>query len=160
MAIQTLSFISLILRPFVQQPISSEGWRFLMCSADPHRNFDGEIMAFGAMSGNDIDRYIKELKSFGYVGPDNGDASDMVVAESLFGDSSEMPSWLELVDVNFFDEKLPPVKAWKKKESEVYKLLNFEDDINHPTKGYECDWPPHIGKIAKGTDKFGLSGDD
>ena len=71
-----------------------------MCSADPHHNFDGEIMAFGAMSGNDIDRYITELTSFGYIGPGNGDASDMVVAESLFGDSSEIPSWLELVDVN------------------------------------------------------------
>ena len=39
------------------------------------------------------------------------------------------------------------VKAWKKKNSEVYKLLNFEADIAFPTKGHDCDWPPHIGKI-------------
>ena len=44
--------------------------------ADPHRNFDGEIMAFGAMSGNDIDHYITELTSFGYVGPEKGDESE------------------------------------------------------------------------------------
>ena len=153
MAIQTLSFISLILRPFVKQPISSEGWRFLMRYANPHRNFDGEIMAFGAMSGNDIDHYITELTSFGYVGPEKGDESDMVLAE-LFGETLEVPSWVELIDVNFFDENLRPVRAWKKKDSEVQKLLNFESRINHPTKGYECDWHPHIGKIAKGVDKF------
>jgi hypothetical protein len=47
----------------------------------------------------------------------------------------------------YFDEALPPVKAWKKKNSGVYKLLNFESDIAVPTKGYDCDWPPHIGKI-------------
>ena len=54
----------------------------------------------------------------------------------------------EIVDVNFFDENLRTVRAWKKKDSEVYKLLDFESDINHRTKGYECDWSPHIGKIG------------
>jgi 3-deoxy-D-arabino-heptulosonate 7-phosphate (DAHP) synthase len=51
MAIQTLSFISLILRPYVEQPISSDGWKYLFSQVDLHRNFDGEIMAFGTMSG-------------------------------------------------------------------------------------------------------------
>jgi 3-deoxy-D-arabino-heptulosonate 7-phosphate (DAHP) synthase len=51
MAIHTLSFISLILRPYVEQPISTEGWKYLFSQVDPHRNFDGEIMAFGTMSG-------------------------------------------------------------------------------------------------------------
>ena len=49
MAIQTLSFISLILRPYVEQPISTDGWKSLFAQVDPHRNFDGELMAFGAI---------------------------------------------------------------------------------------------------------------
>ncbi|MDA7709195.1 hypothetical protein N8829_00845 [bacterium] len=147
MAIQTLSFISLILRPFVQQEIDPDGWAYLLNYSDPHRNFDGEIMAFGAMSGNVIDRYITELTSFGYVGPEKDESSDMVLAE-LFGEPFEIPSWVEIVDVSFFDENLRTVRAWKKKDSEVYKLINFESDINHRTKGYECDWSPHIGKIG------------
>ena len=55
MAAQTLSFISLILRPFVYQEISGGGWAYLLSYADPNRNFDGEIMAFGAMSGGDLE---------------------------------------------------------------------------------------------------------
>jgi hypothetical protein len=54
MAIQTLSFISLILRPYVKQPISTDGWKTLFAQVDPYRNFDGELMAFGAMSGQRI----------------------------------------------------------------------------------------------------------
>ena len=54
MAIQTLSFISLILRPYVEQPISIEGWKSLFAQVDPYRNFDGELMAFGTMSGQDM----------------------------------------------------------------------------------------------------------
>ncbi|MDG0990872.1 MAG: YHYH domain-containing protein, partial [Yoonia sp.] len=30
MAIQTLSFISLILRPYVKQPISTDGWKIVL----------------------------------------------------------------------------------------------------------------------------------
>ena len=145
MAIQTLSFINLIIRPWVEQEISSEGWAFLLNHTDPNRNYDGEIMAFGAMSNRDIDGIINRLTSSGYNKPDMGEDSDMVISRVF--DKSYMPSWIELVDVTFFDVTLPPVKAWKKKNSEVYKLLNFESDISVPTKGYDCDWPPHIGKI-------------
>ena len=147
MAIQTLSFISLILRPYVQQPISTDGWKHLLPQADPHRNFDGEIMAFGAMSGHDIDRIIQGLISFGYIGPDQGDQSDMAVSDMFSGDAN-IPSWLDLVDVTFFDEGRPPVKAWKMKESGVYDLINFEADLSLLRKGYQCDWPPLIGKIG------------
>jgi hypothetical protein len=56
MAIQTLSFISLILRPFVKQPISTDGWKTLFAQVDPHRNFDGELVAFGAMSVRNMDK--------------------------------------------------------------------------------------------------------
>ena len=147
MAIQTLSFISLIVRPYVKQTIKPEGWRYLLGYADPFRNFDGEIMVFGAMSGNYIDRVINHLADFGYIGPDQGDASDMVLS-AMFGGSSYIPDWLELVDVRFFDESRPETQAWKMRNSNVYALLDFEAEINRPTKGYECDWPPYIGKIS------------
>ena len=147
MAIQTLSFISLILRPYVQQPISTDGWKYLLSHADPYRNFDSEIMAFGAMSGRDMDRIMQALISFGYVGPDQGDQSDMIVSD-MFTGTDKLPSWIELVDVKFFDEETPPVQAWKMKKSNVYSLLDFEASIATPTKGYECDWPPYIGKIS------------
>ena len=150
MAIQTLSFISLILRPHVKQPISTDGWRYLFAQVDPYRNFDGELMAFGTMSGQDMDQIIERLVSFGYVGPDEGDKSDMIVSD-MFTGTDQLPSWIELVDVQFFDEDMPTVKAWKLKESGVYNLLNFEADIKLPMKGYECDWPPHIGRILRGT---------
>ena len=147
MAIQTLSFISLILRPYVQQPISTDGWQYLLARADPHRNFDGELMAFGTMSGRDMSKIIERLVSFGYVGPNEGDQSDMVVSDMFTGTGS-WPSWIELVDVTFFDEETPPVQAWKMKESGVYDLINFEADLTLPRKGYQCDWPPLIGKIG------------
>ena len=146
MAIQTLSFISLILRPYVEQPISTDGWKTLFAQVDPYRNFDGELMAFGAMSGQDIDRIIHNLISFGYIGPGQGDQSDMVVPH-MFSGASNIPSWIELVDVKFFDEATPPVQAWKMKGSGVYDLINFEADLSLPRKGYQCDWPPYIGKI-------------
>ena len=147
MAIQTLSFISLILRPYVQQPISTDGWQYLLARADPHRNFDGELMAFGTMSGRDMDRIIHDLTSFGYIGPDQGDQSDMVVSD-MFAGTDTLPSWIELVDVTFFDAEAPPVQAWKMKNSGVYDLINFEADLTLPRKGYQCDWPPLIGKIG------------
>jgi hypothetical protein len=146
MAIRTLSFISLILRPYVFQPISTDGWQFLLGYANPQRNFDGEIMAFGAMSGSVIEGLIEDLTSFGYIGPDQGDQSDMFVTDFLTG-AVNLPSWLELVDVKFFDETQHPVQAWKKKQSNVYELLNFEKSDELPMKGYECDWQPYIGKI-------------
>lgn len=149
MAIKTLSFISLILRPYVSQTISTEGWQFLLGYADRQRNFDGEIMAFGAMSGSAIDDLIESLTSFGYVGPEQGDQSDMFVTDFLTG-AVNLPSWLELVDVKFFDETQRPIRAWKMKNSNVYGLLNFEDDVGLPTKGYDCDWQPYIGKIGAG----------
>ena len=147
MAIQTLSFISLILRPYVEQPISTDGWKHLLAQADPHRNFDGELMAFGTMSGRDMDRIIHNLTSFGYIGPDQGDQSDMVVSD-MFTGTDKLPSWIELVDVTFFDAEAPPVQAWKMKNSGVYDLINFEAHLSLPRKGYQCDWSPLIGKIG------------
>ena len=99
------------------------------------------------MSGGDIDTIINNLFAYGYNRPDSGEDTDMVISSMMSG-TSFMPSWLELVDVTFFDDTRLPVKAWKKKGSGVYKMLNFESDITLPTKGYECDWSPHIGKIS------------
>ena len=147
MAIQTLSFISLILRPYVAQPISTDGWKYLLAQVDPYRNFDGEIMAFGAMSGQVMDGIIQDLTSFGYVGPNEGESSDMIVSD-MFSGKDNLPSWIELVDVKFFDENQPRVKAWKMKNSNVYDLINFEANLSLPRKGYQCDWPPFIGKIG------------
>ena len=65
----------------------------------------------------------------------------------MFSGTSNIPSWIELVDVKFFDETVSPVQAWKMKESGVYDLINFEADLSLPRKGYQCDWPPYIGKI-------------
>jgi hypothetical protein len=152
MAIQTLSFVSLILRPYVQQHISTDGWQYLLAQADPQRNFDGEIMAFGAMSGRDIDQIMLALISFGYIGPNQGDKSDMVVSD-MFSTGSNIPSWLELVDVKFFDEGKLPTQAWKMTRSNVYSLLDFESTLATTAKGYECDWPPYIGKKSSASDQ-------
>lgn len=145
MAIQTLSFISLILRPWVEQEIDPNGLAYLLNLSNPNKNYDGEIMAFGAMSGRDMDKTINHLSFLGYNQPDAGEDTDMVISD-MFGNSS-IPSWLELVTVTFFDKNNSPVEAWKKKDSSVHRLLNFESNKDVPIKGYECDWPPHIGKI-------------
>lgn len=94
-----------------------------------------------------MDRIMQALISFGYVGPDQGDQSDMIISD-MFTGTAKLPSWIELVDVKFFDEETPPVQAWKMKKSNVYRLLDFEGNIAAPAKGYECDWPPYIGKIS------------
>lgn len=72
-------------------------------------------MAFGAMSGYNVDKIIQTLVSFGYVGPNEGDKSDVIVSDMFTGEGP-LPSWIELVDVTFFDEDQPPVKAWKMKK--------------------------------------------
>ena len=58
---------------------------FFFAQFDPHRNFDGELMAFGTMSGQDMDRIIHDLISFSYVGPNEGDKPDMIVSDMFMG---------------------------------------------------------------------------
>jgi hypothetical protein len=148
MAIRLMPFITLILRPHVEQEISAKGWRYLFHHCDPNRNFDGEIMVFGAMNGQDIENRIDELKSFGYIGPDKGENSDMVLWAGPFGATSDLPSWLSVVDVKFFDCETRNCKAWKLSNSSVYQLIDFHTESKAPMKGYECDWQPMIGKIS------------
>lgn len=147
MAIKLMPFITLIVRINVQQKISAEGWRYLMYYSQPQKNFDGELMVFGAMNGRDIEDYEKTLTSFGFIGPDKGEKSDMVVWESIFEAVTYVPSWLSVVDVKFFDAEKPDVRAWKLTDSGVYRLVDFSNRAELPTKGYECDWQPFIGKI-------------
>ena len=71
-----------------------------------------------------------------------------MIVSDMFTGTDKLPSWIELVDVKFFDETRPSVQAWKMKKSNVYGILDFEASIATPTKGYECDWPPYIGKIS------------
>ena len=109
MAIQTLSFISLILRPWVKQEIDPNGLAYLLNLSNPNKNYDGEIMAFGSMSGRDMDETINHLSFLGYNQPDTGEDTDMVISD-MFGNSF-IPSWLELVYVTFFDETRSPIEA-------------------------------------------------
>ncbi len=145
MAIKLMPFITLILRVETPNSVSAGGWRYLLKRCNPQKNFDGEIMVFGAMSGGDIDHEVAMLRSFGFIGPGEGEWSDMVVWE--FGPSEAMPSWLSVVEVTFFDEGAKPCRAWQLTNSQVYTLIDFHTRVELPTKGYQCDWPPLIGKV-------------
>ena len=85
-------------------------------------------MAFGAMPGQDSrPHHSIDLTSFGYIGPDQGDQSDMVVSD-MFSGASNIPSWIELVDVKFLRSAsyaASPSIGSRSKESEVYDLINF-----------------------------------
>ena len=54
MALVRIPFIGLIFRPFVEQEISRECLLGLLKQVNPERNFDGELMVFGAMNTRDI----------------------------------------------------------------------------------------------------------
>lgn len=148
MAILTMPFITLILRTKVEQEISAAGWKWLFNRCDPSQNYDGEIMVFGSMNFLDVTRNIEDLVSFGFIGPDKGEASDMVVWEGPFGATTYQPDWLSLVEVEFFDDTSTKANAWKLTKSGVYELVDFHSDRSLPTKGYDCDWAPKIGKIG------------
>ena len=146
MAIMLSPAITLILRVDTPSEVSANGWRYLFERKNPYRNCDGEIMVFRAMNGTDIDHEIGLLSSMGFIEPNQGEQSDMVVWE--FGPITEMPSWLSVVQVDFFQEGVKPCRAWKFTNSQVYSLIDFRNGLDLPTKGYQCDWPPLIGKIS------------
>src|SRR6056297_655642 len=112
MAILEMPFYTLILRVNVEQEISAEGWRALFQRVNPASNFDGELMVFGSMNEMDLQAHIDALKSYGFLGPENGDGSDMVIWGSPIGALSDVPNWLSYIEVEFFDDR-PPCKAWK-----------------------------------------------
>ena len=144
MALVRIPFIGLIFRPFVEQEISRECLLGLLKQINPERNFDGELMVFGAMNTRDIEARYEFLKKGGYKGPSSGEEADM--AFSFDGNLQDPPGWLHTTEVRFFDDKIPAVTAHKFTNSQVYQLVDFHGDY-HGVKGYECDWEPFIGKI-------------
>ena len=54
MALVRIPFIGLIFRPFVEQEISRKCLLGLLKQINPERNFDGELMVFGAMNTRDV----------------------------------------------------------------------------------------------------------
>ena len=54
MALVRIPYFGLIFRPFVKQEISRECLLGLLGKINPEKNFDGELMVFGAMSNRDI----------------------------------------------------------------------------------------------------------
>ena len=101
----------------------------IYCDSEGDDSFDGEIMAFGAMSGRDMENCINNLTSFGYLGPDKGEASDMILAETLYGEPNKVPSWVEIVDVNFFDQKLLNNCCNLQKLIQMFFLSNAEQHL-------------------------------
>ena len=146
MAIRVLPFYALVVRFDASRVTSSAGWRFLMQSCDRSRNFDGELIVFGAMNYNDIQDYLKALNGFGFREPSSGEDSDMCLFSAGYPMTS-IPNWLSVVDVEFFSTDEVSCQAWKLKDSQVYDLLDFHQEVRLPRKGYECDWPPLIGRI-------------
>ena len=45
-----------------------------------------------------------------------------------------------------FNEDIKPFGAYKLKQSGVFTVPTMSDELL--TKGYQCDWPPYIGKIG------------
>ena len=144
MALVRIPYFGLIFRPFVEQEISRECLLGLLKQINPERNFDGELMVFGAMNTRDIEARYEFLTKGGYKGPSSGEEADM--AFSFDGYLQDPPSWLHTTEVRFFDDKIPAVTAHKFTNSQVYQLVDFHGDY-HGVKGYECDWEPFIGKI-------------
>ena len=62
-----------ILRPFVDQPISAEGWRYLFNKKETE-TFDGEIM----MLYGPVKETINQLIKFGFNGPSSLEATRLL----------------------------------------------------------------------------------
>lgn len=144
MAIRVMPFHAIVLRLFVPQDITQSGWRMLIANVALGR-FDGEIMAFGSMDPIAIIGVGKSLEGMGFKGPVHGDDADFALLDRGEG---AMPSWLEKVELRFFDSGLVSA-AWKMVNSETYALADQNGRESLPTKGYQVDWPPFIGRIGK-----------
>jgi len=143
-AIRVLPFYAIVLRPLVSQDLNQPIWRMLLKNA-VNGLFDGEIMAFPSMELPSLRTIAGLLKAGGYNGPEHGDHADFVWFERGEG---KMPNWLEKVELRFFDSDRVSA-AWKMVNSEVYSLVDQNDQASAPTKGYQVDWPPFIGRIDK-----------
>jgi len=138
MAIQTLSFISLILRPYVKQTIGTDGWEYLFAQVDTYRNFDGEIFGLGIR----IEKYLRDL---GFRGSQAGLEADFK-ENDIPHRVVQHVNWLEHADVKPLIEDIKPLRAFKLKQPDVFTVSPLDGAII--TKGYQCDWPPNIGNIG------------
>ncbi|MEI6800198.1 MAG: hypothetical protein WCO04_13420 [Pseudomonadota bacterium] len=138
MALNAYIHWGLILRVGVSQPITQEGWRYLLTEARHPFNFDGEI--FGMHSTAQ-----RLLRNFGFRGLEAGVDADFVDVDNGFRNAESVVNWIEQVDVVPLVESVKPFRAWKLKNSGAYTVTNFADQVL--TKGTDVDWTPLIGKI-------------
>lgn len=143
MAIRVQPFFSIVLRPFVPQNVSRRGWTLLVHQAASGL-FDGEIMVFVAMSMTDIKAISATLERSGFRSSSQDENPDYAVFDRGYG---VMPNWLEQVDVLHFSDKQKKDVAWKMVHSEIYTLHDHGLRSALPTKGYDVDWYPLIGKL-------------
>lgn len=129
----------LILRVDVAQPITQDGWKWLLKQAHFPWNFDGEIFGLDA-------RDRERLLELGFRGSESGLDADFVNVDQGFRAATETVGWLEMVDVVSLRDDLKPFKAWKFKGSEVYAVSTLDGCL--VTKGYEVDWTPFIGRVS------------
>ena len=126
-----------ILRVDVAQPIKQEGWKYLLQEAN-NFNFDGEIFGLGFR----MEDYLRDI---GFRGSEAGLEADFVES-GVPSRVVEQVNWLEHVEVKPFNDDLKPFGAYKLKQSDVFTVRTMTDELL--TKGYQCDWPPYIGKIG------------
>jgi hypothetical protein len=127
-----------ILRINVDQPIDQEGWKHLLLEARHGFNFDGEIFGLGF-------RMEEWLRSIGFRGSEAGLDADFVENGAPSRVVAQV-NWLEHIDVRPFIESIKPFGAYKLKQSNVFTVSTMFGELL--TKGYQCDWPPLIGKIG------------
>ena len=125
MALVRIPFIGLIFRPFVKQEISRECLLGLLGQINPEKNFDGELMVFGAMNTRDIEASYEFLIKGGYKGPSSGEEADM--AFSFDGYLQNPPDWLQTIEVRFFDDKMTAITAHKFAKSANFLLAECHE---------------------------------
>lgn len=127
-----------MLRMHVAQPITQDGWRYLLTEARYPLNFDGEIFGLHSTMEN-------RLREFGFRGTEAGVAADFIDVDIGFGTAVTTVDWIERVNVVPLVDGIKTFWAWKLKNSGVYTVTDFADRVL--TKGTDVDWAPLIGKI-------------
>ena len=128
----------IMLRVNVTQPVTQEGWKYLLQEARNPFNFDGEIFGLGF-------RLEDQLREFGFRGEEAGLEADFIDVDYAYRTATNTVNWLDHVEVVPLVEGLKPFQAWKLKSSGVYTVTDMLGQVF--TKGTEVDWPRLIGKI-------------
>lgn len=82
MALNAFIHWGLILRVDVEQPISQEGWKYLLSEARYPHNFDGEIFGLHASMSD-------KLREFGFRGEEAGLKADFVDVDKGYRDAAQ-----------------------------------------------------------------------